>query len=200
MNADPLQPSTWPVVVGATANDVAPAPVWYGIWLAAPPARLVAVVALVAEPESVAVIVPALKLPDASRATTVLGVLADAAFTSKVRAVEPSKVPAELMNEPAVKAATVPPDLPEMSPDTAEPEIVMLVFVTLVIWPCAFTANTGTAEAEPYVLADTPVLVMLNCVPESVRPVPAVYSVESLTCANVMAVVPNVIVPDVLQT
>ena len=49
-------------------------------------------------------------------------------------------------------------------------------------------------------LADTPVLVMLNCVPESVRPVPAVYSVASLTCTNVMAVVPNVIVPVVLQT
>jgi len=32
------------------------------------------------------------------------------------------------------------------------------VFVALVIWPCAFTAITGTVEADPYVAADTPVL------------------------------------------
>ena len=77
--------------------------------------------------------------------------------------------------------------------------IAMLVFVIPVAWPCAFTVITGTIEAEPYVLAVTPVFVMLNSVPVRVRPVPAVYNVESLICANVIAVVPNVIVPTVLQ-
>ena len=141
--------------------------------MAPPPAKLVAVPALVAEPDSVAVIVPALKLPEASRATTLEAVLADVASTVNVRATEPSKVPPLVRYVPAVNAAVVPPDLPVMSPETAEPEIAMFVLVTLVICPCAFTANTGTDEAEPYVFADTPVLVMLNCVPESVRPVPA---------------------------
>jgi hypothetical protein len=60
-------------------KEVAPAPVWYGIWLAIPPAMLVAVVAdvaVLAFPLKEAVIVPALKFPDASLATIALAVLA----------------------------------------------------------------------------------------------------------------------------
>ena len=60
-------------------NDVAPAPVLYGIAPAVPPAMLVAVVADVAElavPVKLAVMVPALKLPDASLATMAFAVSA----------------------------------------------------------------------------------------------------------------------------
>jgi hypothetical protein len=82
-------------------NAVVPAPVWYGNCEATPPARFVAVVAVVAEPAvvavvaevalplSAAVIVPAEKLPDASRATTLLAVLAEVASTAAVTAAEP---------------------------------------------------------------------------------------------------------------
>ena len=48
VNADPFQVRDVLAVVGAVINEVAPAPVWKGIWLAVPPAMLVAVVALVA--------------------------------------------------------------------------------------------------------------------------------------------------------
>jgi hypothetical protein len=48
----------------------------------------------------------------------------------------------------------------------------IVVFVTLVTCPCALVTKTGTVDAEPYVPA-VPVLVMLNCVPLSVSPVPA---------------------------
>ena len=57
--------------------------------MAAPPAMFVAVVALVAEPLNVAVIVPAEKLPEASRATTLDAVFASVASTANVRAAEP---------------------------------------------------------------------------------------------------------------
>jgi hypothetical protein len=50
---------------------------------------LVALVAVDAFPLNVAVIVPALKLPEASRATTLLAVLVVVASTANVRAVEP---------------------------------------------------------------------------------------------------------------
>ena len=48
VNAVPFQVSAVLLMVGATTKEVAPAPVWKGIWLAVPPARFVAVVALVA--------------------------------------------------------------------------------------------------------------------------------------------------------
>jgi hypothetical protein len=92
--AEPSHPKYVPLVVGATINDVVPAAVLYGILLAAPPATLVAVVALVAAPLRVAVIVPAAKLPEASRATTLEAVLTSVASTANVRAAEPSNVPA----------------------------------------------------------------------------------------------------------
>ena len=72
---------------------------------------------------------------------------------------------------PKVSALATEPAEPAMFPETAEPLIAMLVFVTLVACPCALTAITGTVEAEPYVAAVTPVLVMLNSVPVSVNPV-----------------------------
>lgn len=34
-------------------------------------------------------------------------------------------------------------------PDTAPAAIAIAVFVTEVSWPCAFTAKTGTWDAEP---------------------------------------------------
>ena len=77
--------------------------------MAAPPARLVAVVALVAAPLSVAVIVPAEKLPELSRATTLLTVLAEVASTANVRAAEPSYVPPEVRYVPAVRALATDP-------------------------------------------------------------------------------------------
>jgi hypothetical protein len=132
VNAEPFQFRTWFDAEGATANDVAPDPVWKGIWLAAPPARLVAVVAVVALPESAAVIVPALKLPEASRATTLEAVLASVASTAKVRAAEPLYVPPEVRKLPAVKALATDPAEPEMLPDTAAPEMAMAVGVTPV--------------------------------------------------------------------
>lgn len=66
--------------------------------------------------------------------------------------------------------------------------------VTPVACPCALNVTTGTAEAEPYVVAVTPVLEMLNVVAgERFKPVPAVYVIGALNCRNVMAVVPTVI-------
>jgi hypothetical protein len=50
---------------------------------------LVDVVAVVALPDKAAVIVPAAKLPEASRATTLEAVLADVASTAAVTAEEP---------------------------------------------------------------------------------------------------------------
>jgi hypothetical protein len=61
--------------------DVAPLAVWYGKLPFAPPDSLVAVVAVVALPESAAVIVPAAKFPDPSRFTTALAVFALTALT-----------------------------------------------------------------------------------------------------------------------
>lgn len=48
------------------------------------------------------------------------------------------------------------------SPDTAPDAMAMAVLATDVSWPCAFTAKTGTCEADPYAPAATPVLAMLN--------------------------------------
>ena len=86
---------------------------------AEPPAKFVAVVALVAVdalPLSVAVIVPALKLPEASRATTLEAVLADVASTVHVCAAEPLyAVPVRYV--PAVKLFKLEPSgTPEIVP------------------------------------------------------------------------------------
>ena len=67
----------------------------------------VALVAEEAAPLRVAVIVPALKLPEPSRATTLLAVLVVVASTANVRAVDPLKVPPLVRYVPAVKAAAV---------------------------------------------------------------------------------------------
>ena len=61
--------------------------------MAAPPERFVAEAVLVAVPFNVAVIVPAEKLPDESRATTLDAVFADVASTVAVTAAEPLYVP-----------------------------------------------------------------------------------------------------------
>ena len=121
-----------------------PAAVLYEIWLAAPPAVFVAVVAVVALPVNAAVIVPAEKLPEASRATTLEAVFASVASTAKVRAAAPLKVPPLVRYVPAVKALATEPACPEMAPVTAAPLIAIAVLVTEVSWPCALTANTGT--------------------------------------------------------
>lgn len=77
---------------------VLPLLVWYGKLNCAPPAKLVAVVAVVALvalvaveafPLNDAVIVPALKLPEASRATRVEAVFALVALVASVTAPEP---------------------------------------------------------------------------------------------------------------
>ena len=68
-------------------------------------------------------IVPALKLPEASRATTFEAVFADVASTVAVTALEPLKlVPVRYV--PKVRALATEPAEPEMLPDTSEPEIV----------------------------------------------------------------------------
>lgn len=103
--------------------------------MAAPPATLVAVVALVAAPLKVAVIVPAAKSPEASRATTLEAVLADVASTANVRAAAPLYVPALVKYVPAVRALATEPAWPVIAPDTAEPLIAMLVLVTEVSCP-----------------------------------------------------------------
>ena len=131
-----------------------------------------------AAPLRVAVIVPAEKFPEASRATTLEAVLAEVASTVAVTALEPLKL-LPVRYVPKVNAFATEPAEPEILPDTADPLIAMLVLVTLVTCPLAFVVNTGTEDAEPYVPA-VPVGVILNSVPDSVRPVPAVYSVESL--------------------
>ena len=118
-------------------------------------------VAVDAFPVRAAVIVPAAKSPEASRATTLEAVLAAVASTVAVTAAEPlNLVPVKYV--PNVSAFATEPAWPEMAPVTAEPLMAMVVSVTEVNCPWAFTANTGTAEAEPYVLAETVVLAMLN--------------------------------------
>ena len=121
---------------------------------------LVAVPALVAAPLSVAVIVPAEKLPEPSRATTLEAVLAEVASTVAVTEAEPLKLP-PVRYVPRVRALATEPAEPEMLPETAEPLMAIAVGVTPVTWPCALVVITGTDEAEPYVPA-VPMLAMLN--------------------------------------
>jgi hypothetical protein len=79
------------------------------------------VVALVAAPLNVAVIVPAEKLPELSRATTLLAVLAEVASTANVRAAEPSYVPPEVRYVPAVRALATDPACPRCCPRPLRP-------------------------------------------------------------------------------
>lgn len=102
--------------------------------MAAPPATFVAAVAVEAFPDKAAVIVPAEKLPEASRATTLEAVLVVVASTVAVTALEPLKL-VPVRYEPRVRALATEPAEPVILPDTAEPLIAMLVSVTPVIWP-----------------------------------------------------------------
>ena len=95
---------------------------------------LVAVVAVVAFPDKAAVIVPAEKLPEASRATTLEAVFASVASTAKVRATAPLKVPALVRYVPAVRALATEPADPEMLPFTSAP---------------LTTSHAGTADTAP---------------------------------------------------
>jgi hypothetical protein len=102
------------VLANGTLNELDVADVVTSTFVA-----FVAVVAVVAEPAvvadvavealpfRVAVIVPALKLPEASRATTLDTVFAEVASTAKVLAVEPLNVPSLVKYVPAVSAAAV---------------------------------------------------------------------------------------------
>ena len=119
--ADPFHCKYCPDKVGASAKAVVPDDELYTSLLAAPPATLVAVVAVVALPLKAAVIVPALKLPEASLATTLDAVLADVASTANVRATDPSNVPPLVRYVPAVRALATDPAEPEMFPFTSEP-------------------------------------------------------------------------------
>jgi hypothetical protein len=102
--------------------------------LAAPPEIFVAAVAVEALPDKAAVIVPAEKSPDESRATTLEAVLAEVASTVAVTAAEPLKlVPVRYV--PNVSAFATDPADPEMLPDTCEPVMAMFVFVTEVSCP-----------------------------------------------------------------
>ena len=90
-------------------------------------------------PDRAAVIVPALKFPDASLATTLLGVLASVASTSNVRAVPPlyaeplkyepgvSEVDIEAVIVPALK-------FPEPSLATTLPAVLASVASTVNVW------------------------------------------------------------------
>ena len=116
--------------------------------MAAPAEMFVAAVAVEAFPDRAAVIVPAEKLPEASRATTLEAVFAEVASTVAVTALEPLKL-VPVRYEPRVSALATEPAEPVILPDTAEPLIAMLVLVTPVTWPLVFVVSTGTEEAEP---------------------------------------------------
>jgi hypothetical protein len=85
----------------------------------------VALVAEEAAPLRVAVIVPALKLPEPSRATTLLAVLVVVASTANVRAVDPLKVPPLVRYVPAVKAAAVAFAVVAVVASVAEPAAIL---------------------------------------------------------------------------
>lgn len=128
--------------------------------LATPPARLVAVVALVALPLNVAVIVPALKLPDASRATTLLAVLAEVASTAMVPLLV---IVPPVKNDPATIDVTVP--LPVPAPIAVRKLVASSVVTVLSAFSCKNVTALGLANVnkfEPTVVA-----------PKDVRPVGA---------------------------
>ena len=127
--------------------------------------EFVAVVAVEALPDSVAVIVPAEKLPEASRATSLEAVLADVASAAIVTAAEPLYEP-PVRYEPIVNAldavaVTViePPRL------TAEPLIVTdeLASLALAIEPASIVLVT--VPVSPVVMAVPVVAGIVNTVP-----------------------------------
>jgi hypothetical protein len=65
---------------------------------------------------------------------------------------------------------------------------LIVVFVALVICPCAFTAMTGTTKDEPYVAAETPVtsilIVPVEVIGPPVSPVPVATDVTPEPDAN----------------
>jgi len=111
-----------------------PAALWYGIVPADPPAKLLAVVADVAVealPLKAAVIVPAEKLPEASRATMVEAVFAFVAFEVTVNVAAPAWLAVNVCD----------PDKPV--PDT------FIVNVPLFT-PAAVDATTQLGAAAPF--------------------------------------------------
>ena len=127
--------------------------------MATPAAILVAVVAVEALPVKAAVIVPAEKFPEPSRATTLEAVLAEVASTVAVTAAEPLKlVPVRYV--PNVSAFATDPAEPEMLPvisapstvpqegaaETAPPPVWIKYFLVVVMLP-ANLANVLAALA-----------------------------------------------------
>ena len=85
------------------------------------------------------------------------------------------KAPLKVTGAPAepiaiASAVATPVPKPVMEPIAG----VIVVFAARVSWPCALTVKVPVWVAEPYAAAVTAVLVMLNCDPVRVRPVPAV--------------------------
>lgn len=126
VNAEPFHCKKVEAVVGAVTKLVVLAAVLKTILFAAPPATLVAVVADVADvavealPLKVAVMVPALKLPEASRATMVLAVFALVALDVTVNV--------ELPDWLAVNVAE--PESPV--PETPRDKVPLLTFAAVV--------------------------------------------------------------------
>jgi hypothetical protein len=122
-------------------------------------AAVVTVPAVVAAPLNVAVIVPALKLPEASRATTLEAVFKFVASTAKVLAVEPSNVPPLVKKLPAVKAAVVLAVTVMLAePLKLTPLIVRAVcrVVAVAALPVVFWLSVGTSAATIALNVGTP--------------------------------------------
>ena len=64
--------------------------------------------------------------------------------------------------------------------------------------PCPLTVNVATRSPLPYVAAVTAVLVILNCVPVNVNPVPAVYAPAPENCTQLTGLVPTVVTGSVI--
>lgn len=168
--------------VPAAENPVAPAPDWNGTAPATPAAKFVAVVAVVAVfadvafPDSAAVIVPATKLPEASRAT-----IADAVFRLVAFDVT---VNVELPDWLAVNVAD--PDKPV--PDTAMDSVPLLTLAAVVavvalplsaavIVPAAKLPDASRATMAEAVLTEVAVVAALGMLVEAVMaPVPLPYT------------------------
>lgn len=168
--------------VPAAENPVAPAPDWNGTAPATPAAKFVAVpdvvaeVAVVALPDSAAVMVPAVKLPEASRATTVEAVFRLVAFDVTVNV--------ELPDWLAVNDAE--PDRPV--PDTAMDSVPLLTLAAVVavvalplsaavIVPAVKLPEASRATMAEAVLAEVAVVAALGMLVEAVMaPVPLPYT------------------------
>ena len=168
--------------VPAAENPVAPAPDWNGTAPATPAAKFVAVPAVVAEvavvalPDSAAVMVPAVKLPEASRATTVEAVFRLVALDVTVKV--------ELPDWLAVNDAE--PDRPV--PDTAMDSVPLLTLAAVVavvalplsaavIVPAVKLPEASRATMAEAVLAEVAVVAALGMLVEAViAPVPLPYT------------------------